>query len=156
MGGLTRERLSKTFAVIDDTRVSRSVDIFDSLSGTWKTAQLSVMVENLAATSLPNLGVAIFAGGYGAYFTAKNIFRYRGCLHDSVWFVDRGNIFQRVAGLGLLSWIFTTPIPKLGALHNLMKLDLYSRLHRYRISELRYSLAAGVRLCVFSSCCKLR
>ena len=33
--------------------------------GTWTTAVLSVARSSLAATSLPNLGVAIFAGGYG-------------------------------------------------------------------------------------------
>jgi hypothetical protein len=32
--------------------------------GTWSTAALSVARGGLAATSLPNLGVAIFAGGY--------------------------------------------------------------------------------------------
>ncbi len=33
--------------------------------GTWSTAALSVARYQLAATSLPNLGVAIFAGGRG-------------------------------------------------------------------------------------------
>ena len=44
---------------------SNVVDIFNvSLtSGAWSTAVLSVARSNLAATSLPNLGVAIFAGG---------------------------------------------------------------------------------------------
>jgi hypothetical protein len=40
--------------------------------GTWSAAALSVAREWLAATSLPNVGVAIFAGGDGtcchAYF----------------------------------------------------------------------------------------
>jgi hypothetical protein len=43
---------------------STSVDIFNATSGTWSTAALSVARGNLAATSLPNHGVAIFAGGY--------------------------------------------------------------------------------------------
>jgi hypothetical protein len=34
------------------------------LLGTWSTASLSEARQNLAAASLPNLGVAIFAGGY--------------------------------------------------------------------------------------------
>jgi hypothetical protein len=34
--------------------------------GTWATAQLSVDRANLAATSLPNDGLTIFAGGTGA------------------------------------------------------------------------------------------
>ncbi len=40
-----------------------AVDIFNVTSGAWSTAALSVARGNVAATSLPNLGVAIFAGG---------------------------------------------------------------------------------------------
>jgi hypothetical protein len=40
-----------------------AVDIFNATSGAWSTAALSVARSELAATSLPNLGVAIFAGG---------------------------------------------------------------------------------------------
>ncbi len=40
-----------------------AVDIFNVTSGAWSTAALSVARWALAATSLPNLGVAIFAGG---------------------------------------------------------------------------------------------
>jgi hypothetical protein len=39
------------------------VDIFNVTSGAWSTAALSVARQQLAATSLPSLGVAIFAGG---------------------------------------------------------------------------------------------
>jgi hypothetical protein len=42
---------------------SNVVDLYNSASGTWSTAQLSVARSNLAATSVGN--VAIFAGGYG-------------------------------------------------------------------------------------------
>jgi hypothetical protein len=45
--------------------VSNAVDIFNVMSGDWSTAALSVARVSLAATSLPNLGVAIFAGGVG-------------------------------------------------------------------------------------------
>ena len=41
---------------------SNAVDLYNSASGTWSTAQLSVAREYLAATSVGN--VAIFAGGY--------------------------------------------------------------------------------------------
>jgi hypothetical protein len=44
---------------------SNVVDIFNLTSGAWSTAALSVARLYLAATSLPNLGVAIFAGGNG-------------------------------------------------------------------------------------------
>jgi hypothetical protein len=48
-----------------DGGVSNAVDIFNLMSGAWSTAALSVARVSLAATSLPNLGVAIFAGGSG-------------------------------------------------------------------------------------------
>ena len=43
--------------------VSNAVDLYNSASGTWSTAQLSVARNGPAATSVGN--VAIFAGGYG-------------------------------------------------------------------------------------------
>jgi hypothetical protein len=43
--------------------VSNAVDIFNVTSGAWITAALSAARYSLAATSLPNHGVAIFAGG---------------------------------------------------------------------------------------------
>ena len=43
--------------------VFNSVDIFDARSGRWTTAALSVARDYLAATSLPEQGLAIFAGG---------------------------------------------------------------------------------------------
>ena len=39
-----------------------AVDLYNSASGTWSTAQLSVARNQLAATSVGN--VAIFAGGW--------------------------------------------------------------------------------------------
>ncbi len=42
-----------------------TVDIFNAASGIWTTAALSVARGYLAATSLPNDGLAIFAGGLG-------------------------------------------------------------------------------------------
>ncbi len=43
-----------------------TVDIFNARSGLWTTAALSVARQYLAATSLPNDGLAIFAGGYNS------------------------------------------------------------------------------------------
>jgi hypothetical protein len=43
---------------------SNAVDIFNAISGSWSTAALSVARYYLAATSLPDQGLAIFAGGY--------------------------------------------------------------------------------------------
>ncbi len=42
---------------------SNVVDIFNVRAGTWSTAALSQPRGYLAATSLPNAGVTIFAGG---------------------------------------------------------------------------------------------
>ena len=42
---------------------SDAVDLYNSASGTWSTAQLSVARHSIAATSVGN--VAIFAGGEG-------------------------------------------------------------------------------------------
>ncbi len=45
--------------------ISNVVDIFDGSSGRWSTAApLSVARSSPSATSLPNQGLAIFAGGY--------------------------------------------------------------------------------------------
>ncbi len=42
---------------------SNVVDMFDGSSGRWSTAVLSAGRYYIAATSLPNQGLAIFAGG---------------------------------------------------------------------------------------------
>jgi hypothetical protein len=44
---------------------SKAVDIFNAITGKWSTAVLSEARHLLAATSLPNKGLAIFAGGRG-------------------------------------------------------------------------------------------
>ena len=44
---------------------SKAVDIFNAITGNWSTAVLSEARFGLAATSLPNQGLAIFAGGQG-------------------------------------------------------------------------------------------
>ncbi len=49
-----------------DSGAFNTVDIFNVTSGAWSTAALSEARYALAATSLPNLGVAIFAGGQSA------------------------------------------------------------------------------------------
>ena len=52
-------RLMRVAAVLENN----VVDLYNSASGTWSTAQLSVARYDLAATSVGN--VAIFAGGVG-------------------------------------------------------------------------------------------
>jgi hypothetical protein len=48
--------------------VFKTVDIFNSTSGSWSISNLSVARTDIAATSLPNNGIAMFAGGSGAFF----------------------------------------------------------------------------------------
>jgi hypothetical protein len=50
-----------------------TVDIFNARSGVWTTAALSVARYIVAATSLPNDGLAIFAGGQGASFVLLSV-----------------------------------------------------------------------------------
>jgi hypothetical protein len=47
--------------------VMNIVDIFNATSGGWSTAALSEARYLLAATSLPDQGLAIFAGGTGMH-----------------------------------------------------------------------------------------
>jgi hypothetical protein len=54
-------------------RCAATVDIFNARSGVWTTAALSVARNNLAATSLPNDGLAIFAGGTGASYVLMSV-----------------------------------------------------------------------------------
>jgi len=49
-----------------------TVDLFHATSGTWNTAALSVARYFLAATSLPNYGLAMFAGGVSASGSFSN------------------------------------------------------------------------------------
>ncbi len=50
------------------TGVVNTLDMFNVTSGMWTTAALSIARAYLAATSLPNDGLAIFAGGLGALY----------------------------------------------------------------------------------------
>ena len=52
---------------------SKVVDIFNATAGTWSTANLSQARMYLAATSLPNVGVAMFAGGYLGTWYGKTL-----------------------------------------------------------------------------------
>ena len=51
-------------AINADGGVSNAVDMYNSATGAWTTAQLSVARSSLAGTSVGNL--AIFAGGYNS------------------------------------------------------------------------------------------
>jgi hypothetical protein len=48
------------------SNVFATVDIFNANTGLWTTAALSQARSMLSATSLPDQGVAYFAGGQGA------------------------------------------------------------------------------------------
>ena len=69
--------------------------------GTWSTAALNVGRYDLAATSLPNVGVAIFAGGYST--CCHVYFRIFACCHSCVTLLcGLGNGMLEWAEVGLL------------------------------------------------------
>ena len=55
------------------SNVANTVDMFNARSGVWTTAALSVVRLWLAATSLPNDGLAIFAGGWCALHVLMSV-----------------------------------------------------------------------------------
>jgi hypothetical protein len=56
----------------DGSSASNTVDIFNAISGRWTTAALSQALFFLAATSLPDQGLAIFAGGNTGMHVCSN------------------------------------------------------------------------------------
>ncbi len=75
--GLLIARASLTPCAVFGSGVSNAVDIFNVTSGAWSTAALSEARYALAATSLPNVGVAIFAGGWST--CSRVYFRIFAC-----------------------------------------------------------------------------
>ena len=62
-----------------------TVDIFNATSGVWTTAALSVARFFLAATSLPNEGLAIFSGGYSASYVLMSVIAGGGVWGGGGW-----------------------------------------------------------------------
>ena len=56
-------RFELLLLIADSGTYINVVDIFNGSSGNWSTAVLSKDRYSLSATSLPNQGLAIFAGG---------------------------------------------------------------------------------------------
>ena len=56
----------KLFAGVSGT-ASNAVDIFNANNGAWSTAVLSFARYGLSATSVHVQGLALFAGGVGAF-----------------------------------------------------------------------------------------
>ena len=71
--------------------VFKTVDIFNSTSGSWSISNLSVARTDIAATSLPNNGIAMFAGGSGAFFGSVELHHLLMCSPDV-----KGNPFSTV------------------------------------------------------------
>jgi hypothetical protein len=53
--------------------LKKTVDIYDAVLKTFTRRDLSVARSNLAAVSLPNLGLAFFAGGYSGLGSFSNV-----------------------------------------------------------------------------------
>ena len=75
-------------AATEGTMVLNTVDIYNAISGVWTTATLSVARTSLTATSLPNYGLAIFAGGIGASYVLMAVIARE-------WCVGRGRVLDR-------------------------------------------------------------
>ena len=54
-----------TLGAVENVAFFDTVDVFNATAGSWSTAALSAARSYVAATSLPNFGLAIFAGGAG-------------------------------------------------------------------------------------------
>ncbi len=80
---------------------SNAVDIFDARSGRWSTATLSVGRRFLAATSLPDQGLAIFAGGYTCLFFLLMVDGVARCM--CCYGRKEGGGMCRIEGCALLS-----------------------------------------------------
>ena len=66
------------FSLIMPPVFSKVVDIFNVTSGTWSTANLSEARFDLTSTSLPNAGIAFFAGGRGTLCDDIFLLRLQG------------------------------------------------------------------------------
>jgi hypothetical protein len=64
MGSCFRHGLRLMFTTVGTP--SSAVDIYNAKSGSWSTAALSSARSLLSSATLPDLGVAFFAGGWGA------------------------------------------------------------------------------------------
>ncbi len=86
--------------------VSSVVDIFNVAAGTWSTAALSQARSGLAATSLPNVGLAIFAGGYctSCDFCVRCFRMDMGVRGMREW-VDCGCVHDASLPHALCSWL---------------------------------------------------
>ncbi len=81
------------------------MDIFNASSGRWSTAVLKVARNELAATSLPNQGLAIFAGGSTGcdlWFTVDDVACCMCC---------DGGKDGRGACVGFTKLLFEPPLP---------------------------------------------
>ncbi len=63
---MCKSRCGDLSLCVGNVGYSKAVDILNAITGNWSTAALSEARDVLAATSLPNEGIAIFAGGEGA------------------------------------------------------------------------------------------
>ena len=70
--------------------------MYNATSGVWTNSNLSVARYNLAATSLPNYGLAIFAGGSSASYVLIAVIAKGWCV---VWGREcgRGNVCCLIA-----------------------------------------------------------
>ena len=147
-------------AVGYDNAVSSVVDIFNVLTGTWSTAALFQARHSLAAASLPNAGVAIFAGGYcTSCYLCVRCCRMGMSVRGVHEWVECGCVLRREPVSCLVQWqlIKATPMSwtsstwrlELGALQPSARPGAILQPRRCRMPESRSLLAAIVRPVTF-------
>ncbi len=132
---------------------SKAVDIFNAITGNWSTAVLSEGRQELVATSLPNHGLAIFAGGVCTSCDCYCDDCREGCGVRGM--CECGAVWWRMMHCCVQVTLVTLVLPKLwtslmrsretGALQTSAWHDQGWPPHRCRIKDSRSSLVAKVR-----------
>ena len=132
---------------------SKAVDLFNAITGNWSTAVLSEGRQELVATSLPNRGLAIFAGGVRTSCDCYCDDCRGGC--GVTCMCECGAVWWRMMHCCVQVTLVTLVLPKLwtssmqsretGALQASARLDIAWPPHRCRIKDSQSSLVAKVR-----------
>jgi hypothetical protein len=130
------------------------VDIFNASTSVWGTAALSLDRYWISATSLPNLGIAMFAGGRGLSFdvTLSGFW----CLF-LFFFVEKMITQNQLSNFFIFSWplqlkaalftplmLWTSTMATFGAPQFSVSVDIGLQPRRCRMMESRFLLVAAV------------
>ncbi len=134
-----------SFLLIGAETGGSDVNIFNAATCRWSTASLSVARGYMAATSLPEFGLAIFAGGSSSSTSLGASLLFAGFS-----LIRTLNTLLLLISQAML-WISSMQLLENGALLLSVYLGVRLEPHRFQIMELRCSLAA-VRLLMGLAC----